>query len=1124
MPFDLLRFKLEPHVTHAFRIAHLLAKEAPVDAATALTAASIASRERISPAFEHLAKLLPSHDQPSFELDQIVNVQIASVRLAPALDFSFGIAASFFQKGGPIWGRDYVSAALLACDASLRSLASEAGTTLDTLRDAWFRFLTSDSQRLADWGELWTRSSVPLPHERNLTPTDDALLLTWDPSLSPFTQMQGVAQRVELEGSATEVRSVGMGQRYLVEGTPVYVMRQRNRLGIVGRGQVVSSPSPIRTLDPVRPDSETEFSAKVRLDHLQEFPLIPLQDLRQVSGEESLWISPDSAAKIPPHLASIIYSLWFQSAPLRTARPEEGRSAGIAFVESDAIPVIGSLRKYQPNREDSLDVEGQANIFASLLVAADVQPPLALALLGDWGVGKTFFMRLMQQNVELVAGRDAAVARTKGTVARAAQIEFNAWHYVDSDLWASLASHIFDGLAAELRGPTDKVEEIRRRLRRTIRSSRQEQEEAAAALEAAQKARQTAAEALERAAAQRTHAAAHYEAMRLKRLWDALLTFRPDRSKPEQRDWPDFGDLKQKAEKTARQLGITDAIRSAEEARRVSDSLVDLSRRGAGLAAALSAAFSGANRWLSMALIAAALLLVLFWPSILSQVDALLQITEQKALRLSAPLFQWLTVIGPALVWAAKQVRSISAAMGYLEKIQAELAKPRIDFAQPTGEELNLKKQVEALDAQIAAHQHKIDQAERQMSEAQSEIQRINAGGLVYDFLNGRVRDSRYLDRLGLISVIRKDFEELGKLLQDWRTHSGPNTRPIERIILYIDDLDRCPPQKVVDVLQAVHLILAFDLFIVVVAVDARWLERSLNEAYNPRSARQNGVPSEEPLHRFSAHNYLEKIFQIPFTLPAMNEGGYQKLIADMLDKPRRQAEKTLAALDGPPYADHTHAGQVEPATTVERELAPEPVGDARAEVTAPEPPMPAPLLSPEEIHQAREEAEQRIRAMLLGKEEEQFITALFHFIGTPRLAKRLVNIYRLLRVSATSGSRETPGFLTEQGGYRAALLLLAIGVGRADAAPELFDRLQNAVGADFSLWLDQTAASSGDPVLQEALREIRHGLDETRSALAASGGPQLDEDLRHYVDWAREVGRYSFGWRVKAASPDNET
>jgi hypothetical protein len=42
----------------------------------------------------------------------------------------------------------------------------------------------------------------------------------------------------------------------------------------------------------------------------------------------------------------------------------------------------------------------------------------------------------------------------------------------------------------------------------------------------------------------------------------------------------------------------------------------------------------------------------------------------------------------------------------------------------------------------------------------------------------------------------------------------------LSRIVLYIDDLDRCPEKLVVEVLRAVHLLLAFDLFVCVVAVD----------------------------------------------------------------------------------------------------------------------------------------------------------------------------------------------------------------------------------------------------------------------------------------------------------------
>ena len=57
---------------------------------------------------------------------------------------------------------------------------------------------------------------------------------------------------------------------------------------------------------------------------------------------------------------------------------------------------------------------------------------------------------------------------------------------------------------------------------------------------------------------------------------------------------------------------------------------------------------------------------------------------------------------------------------------------------------------------------------------------------------------------------------------------AGPS---IERIVLYIDDLDRCPSGQVVKVLEAVSLLFGFPLF-VVGAVDSRWLVHSLRHEY----------------------------------------------------------------------------------------------------------------------------------------------------------------------------------------------------------------------------------------------------------------------------------------------------
>jgi hypothetical protein len=43
---------------------------------------------------------------------------------------------------------------------------------------------------------------------------------------------------------------------------------------------------------------------------------------------------------------------------------------------------------------------------------------------------------------------------------------------------------------------------------------------------------------------------------------------------------------------------------------------------------------------------------------------------------------------------------------------------------------------------------------------------------------------------------------------------AGDALPAIDRIVLYVDDLDRCPPPRVVEVLEAVHLLLAGRLFV----------------------------------------------------------------------------------------------------------------------------------------------------------------------------------------------------------------------------------------------------------------------------------------------------------------------
>ncbi|MBF4487737.1 P-loop NTPase fold protein [Flavobacterium sp. CSZ] len=79
--------------------------------------------------------------------------------------------------------------------------------------------------------------------------------------------------------------------------------------------------------------------------------------------------------------------------------------------------------------EDYLDIMPDVNAFALLLAAKSFQPPLAVALLGRWGSGKSFFMNKLRNQIEGLSDLDNGYF-CKGIV----HVHFNAWSYMDANL------------------------------------------------------------------------------------------------------------------------------------------------------------------------------------------------------------------------------------------------------------------------------------------------------------------------------------------------------------------------------------------------------------------------------------------------------------------------------------------------------------------------------------------------------------------------------------------------------------------------------------------------------------------------------------------------------------------
>ncbi len=102
------------------------------------------------------------------------------------------------------------------------------------------------------------------------------------------------------------------------------------------------------------------------------------------------------------------------------------------------------------------------------------------------------------------------------------------------------------------------------------------------------------------------------------------------------------------------------------------------------------------------------------------------------------------------------------------------------------------------------------------------------------------------------ISAFRKAFDDLLK-------KAG-----VEQLVVLIDDLDRCLPETAIETLEAVRLFLFTSRTAFVIAADETMIEYAVRRHF-PELADTTGPQSY-------ARNYLEKLIQIPFRIPALGD------------------------------------------------------------------------------------------------------------------------------------------------------------------------------------------------------------------------------------------------------------
>jgi phospholipase C len=433
-----------------------------------------------------------------------------------------------------------------------------------------------------------------------------------------------------------------------------------------------------------------------------------------------------------------------------------------------------------------------------------------------------------------------------------------------------------------------------------------------------------------------------------------------------------------------------------------------------------------------------------------------------------------LAVLGIALLAYAAFVPTAYQILTAIAGLSAPLIAVVLGITKLTGDAIRSGQQILTISEQNKA---RFEEARRNYEQAKRDLDYLtseNAASL-YGFVEDRYKTDDYRKYLGLIPLIRRDLEQLGEF-----SRAGADTPSIDRIVLYIDDLDRCSSGQVVKTLEAINLIFGSPMFVVVVAVDSRWLLDSVKQEY---STIFQGDMTDTP----KAYDYLEKFIQIPFWVPTINTASFGRLIDSLTTAPRPQRPGWELANGNREQASHPETD----------------IGSTSAESRATEdrnssaPAAKNPAEQKEQTGTDRDDVFTLLQPtsaqeMAFTDGEVEHLRKLAPLIPTPRSAKRLLNTYQLLRVTLKDSST----FIGRQE-YRVPIYLLGLIVGTPRLSPQMV----------------RSFLDSGEDNLAVYLRKLKDK-DCTNWRIVADEILKMDSDAITTAElrqWLPFVGRFSF-------------
>ena len=123
------------------------------------------------------------------------------------------------------------------------------------------------------------------------------------------------------------------------------------------------------------------------------------------------------------------------------------------------------------------------------------------------------------------------------------------------------------------------------------------------------------------------------------------------------------------------------------------------------------------------------------------------------------------------------------------------------------------------------------------------------------------------------LTAIDQFESELTKLIRKHLVDKG------KRLTVFVDDLDRCLPEDAIAALEAIKLFFGIEGCVFVLGMDRDVVERGILSRFPPIKTGDD----EKPMLRVDPRQYMDKIIQIPITLPPLTRPQVGAYLADLI-------------------------------------------------------------------------------------------------------------------------------------------------------------------------------------------------------------------------------------------------